>query len=276
MQHKVGLVLSGGGGKGAYEIGVIKALVESGISKNIAAISGTSVGALNMALFLQNNVPLAEKVWLSLSPLKVFSIHTDDVFQKIYEMASISGLHPSLHGWLYNLVTEGIFSRYGLSQIIDEHINLALIKNSRISCFATCCQLSNWHTEYFKLNNLTTSKIKDVLLASSAIPLVFPPQIIDGHKYVDGGLPHPFGDNTPIIRVYEEGCAIILVVHLDPDNRTDPSIFPGTRIIDIFPSSNLGGLHGTFNFNSLTIRSRINLGYKNTLSVIESEKLQGK
>ena len=47
----LGLVLSGGGAKGAYEVGVWQALEEAGIASNITAISGTSVGAINAALF---------------------------------------------------------------------------------------------------------------------------------------------------------------------------------------------------------------------------------
>ncbi len=45
---KVGLVLSGGGGKGAYELGVWKALVEMKLDKYIEVISGTSIGAFNL------------------------------------------------------------------------------------------------------------------------------------------------------------------------------------------------------------------------------------
>ena len=48
MAEKIGLVLEGGGAKGAYEIGACKALEEIGI--NITAVTGTSVGALNGAL----------------------------------------------------------------------------------------------------------------------------------------------------------------------------------------------------------------------------------
>jgi NTE family protein len=51
MKGKIGLVFSGGGGKGAYEIGVWKAFKEYGIDKYVCAVSGTSVGALNAALF---------------------------------------------------------------------------------------------------------------------------------------------------------------------------------------------------------------------------------
>ena len=48
---KTGIVFSGGGGKGAYAIGVWKALREFGMDQNIQAVAGTSVGSLNGALF---------------------------------------------------------------------------------------------------------------------------------------------------------------------------------------------------------------------------------
>ena len=47
----LGLVLSGGGAKGAYEVGVWQALHEAGLAGNVAAVSGTSIGAVNAALF---------------------------------------------------------------------------------------------------------------------------------------------------------------------------------------------------------------------------------
>ncbi len=52
---KVGLVLSGGGGKGAYEIGVWEAIKELNIDKYIKVVSGTSIGAINAALFAQDD-----------------------------------------------------------------------------------------------------------------------------------------------------------------------------------------------------------------------------
>ena len=66
MAHSepMGLVLSGGGAKGAYEVGVWQTLVESGISKDIRAISGTSVGAINAALFATVKEPKkCTKLW---------------------------------------------------------------------------------------------------------------------------------------------------------------------------------------------------------------------
>lgn len=64
----IGLVLCGGGGRGAYQIGVWQALNELGLDRYINGVSGTSAGALNAALFACGNISLAENVWTSLAP----------------------------------------------------------------------------------------------------------------------------------------------------------------------------------------------------------------
>src|SRR3990167_7073531 len=66
----VALVLSGGGGKGAYQIGCWAALRDVGISK-FTVISGTSVGALNGALIAANDFDLARQIWENLDEGKV-------------------------------------------------------------------------------------------------------------------------------------------------------------------------------------------------------------
>src|SRR6266404_2794406 len=61
---RIGLVLGGGGAKGAYQVGVYKALCEAGIDASaFGCIAGTSVGALNALLFAVKNVEDAEKMW---------------------------------------------------------------------------------------------------------------------------------------------------------------------------------------------------------------------
>ena len=73
--RNIGLVFSGGGGKGAYEIGVWKALDLLGITPNIGGVSGASVGALNAALFAQGDLLTAEAVWKSISPEAVITLN---------------------------------------------------------------------------------------------------------------------------------------------------------------------------------------------------------
>ena len=60
-EKEYGLVLAGGGTKGAYQVGVWKALQELNI--NVTAIVGTSIGALNLALFLQDDIDSVIKMY---------------------------------------------------------------------------------------------------------------------------------------------------------------------------------------------------------------------
>lgn len=64
--EKIGLVLSGGGAKGAYEIGVWKALEKMGVTERIDKIVGTSVGALNAVLLDACGIDKAEEIWKNL------------------------------------------------------------------------------------------------------------------------------------------------------------------------------------------------------------------
>ena len=68
---RIGLVLSGGGFKGAYQIGVWKALKELGVER-FSAIAGTSVGALNAVLIANDDLESAEEVWANKEFLRWF------------------------------------------------------------------------------------------------------------------------------------------------------------------------------------------------------------
>ncbi len=61
ISKEYGLVLDGGGARGAYQIGAWKALVEAGVKFN--AVAGTSVGALNGALICMGDIEKAEGIW---------------------------------------------------------------------------------------------------------------------------------------------------------------------------------------------------------------------
>lgn len=79
----LGLVLSGGGAKGAYEVGVWQAIDEEGLAEDVAAISGTSVGALNAALFAARP-DAAEALWLEKME-EVFTLNTNRVGQSLQQ-----------------------------------------------------------------------------------------------------------------------------------------------------------------------------------------------
>ena len=73
LTKEYGIVLEGGGAKGAYQIGAWKALVEAGVKIN--AVAGTSVGALNGALICMRDVDKAEKIWRDIKYSNVMDVN---------------------------------------------------------------------------------------------------------------------------------------------------------------------------------------------------------
>ena len=67
-----GLVLEGGGAKGAYHVGAYKALKELNIE--IGGIAGTSIGAINGAMMVQDDYDLLERIWFNVNSHELFDI----------------------------------------------------------------------------------------------------------------------------------------------------------------------------------------------------------
>ena len=113
-----GLVLSGGGSRGAYQIGVLKALEEMGIMKNVTAIAGISIGALNAALYIEGGIERIESVWKKVDK-NVIQMNTD----------------------INEIWNSGVFKRDWMEETLKQ-INLSKITDSNISFFMACQQLS--------------------------------------------------------------------------------------------------------------------------------------
>jgi len=268
--RKTGLVLAGGGGKGAYQIGVWKALKEYGIENSIQVVSGTSIGALNASLFVQGDYDIAENVWLNISKDKVLSVDPEKLIAAFAQYGlKIAGV-PPLQRWLMGVKNHGVFSRQGLLEIIDENLNLDYVSNSDIVSYATCCELPNLKANYFNLNCEENEKITDILLASSALPVVYESVEIDGKRYFDGGLPVKNADNVPVQPVYDEGCDLIFVVHLSREYVLDAKRFPNAQIIEIVPQDDQGGLFsGTLDFTKQGASRRIEQGYRDAIRILK-------
>ena len=265
---RLGLVLSGGGGKGAYQIGVWRFLREAGIERYVSALSGTSVGALNSVLFASGNLEKAEELWLT----KVQdAVLTQD--EKVWESRKSKGMknlrmlfggHKPLDalGNLFDETVEvarnGICDRKGLCSLIDESLDLSFIRSCPVNLYAACTRISGNSRAVFRLNDYGKDDVLKILMASSAIPGVFPAQRIGREKYYDGGL----SDNCPVSALENESCDEILVVHLKEPRGESLVSKCGSRVTEIFPSESLGRLFsGTLDFSPSHVRSCMDLGY---------------
>lgn len=265
---KLGLTFSGGGGKGAYEIGVWKALKEFGIDQYVKAISGTSVGALNAALFIGGNYERAESTWMSISQDSILVPNTKGIVDYISSM-SIPYAKPSAL-WLQKALTSyvgtGVFSQKGLEKLIRDNVDLSAITSSKIPIHSCAVNIAAARAEYIKLNDQSEADIVQYLLASAAIPFVFDKVEVQSKSYYDGGLPI-IGDNSPIGPVIAAGCDMVIAVLLDQGTSiyANEQKYPNAKLWTIVPHDDQGGIiGGTLDFNPDHARLRITQGYEDT------------
>lgn len=262
---KIGLVLPGGGGKGAYQIGVMKALEELGIKKHIKYISGSSIGSLNSLLFMQGDLDIAREVWENISSEKILPVDNFDLVKKGFFLTLGSKNLSFVKKYIPSALQQGNLSRDGLLEISNKYLDVSKIQESGITSYASCADIETLNPKYFKYNDCDEERIKKIFLATSAIPTIYEPENIDGKLYVDGGV----ADNVPIQPLYGEGCEIIIIAHLNKDFIVKKEDFPNTKIIEIFPSFMEDGvIKGLLNFSTDTLKRRMQRGYDDTMNTL--------
>lgn len=267
MDNNFGLVFAGGGGKGAWQLGVWKALEEAGIRG--AAVSGTSVGALNASLYAQGDYKRAEKAWMSISNDKLLAPNLDALVKK--------GLIPSdtLLG-----KTIGVFSQTGLIYFIKNFLDIQSCE-SFLPTFVACHCKTDKCVSYFKIfpkRNYDDETIRKILLASAAIPEVFDSVEIDGKMYSDGGFDIFYSlsdnsiqssqyNNSPVEPLAEHAAELniknIILLALNRDELAQRPQYGSLRVIPLLPSDSLGGIKdGCLDFDPEHAKKRIAQGYR--------------
>jgi NTE family protein len=174
----IGLVLSGGGARGIAHLGVLQALEENSLRPDI--ISGVSSGAIIGALYASGVSP---------SEILDFIIHTK-IFRYIRPAWSRAGFLD--------------ISR--MSSILNKHLPLKTFAELKIKLVVSCADMKKGETVYFTEGDL----IKPVL-ASSCIPVLFAPVIIDDRQLIDGGILNNL-PAEPLLDI----CDLIIGVHSNP------------------------------------------------------------
>lgn len=246
-KQKIGLVLSGGGAKGAYQAGVLRALKEYKIDKYINYMSANSIGSLNTLIYLSGGVEKVEETW---NNINMDMALTKRSVKKIFSQG-------------------GIFSRETLIKSLKENIDFEKVSNSKIEAFIMATPVGTKNKDakdVFKLNGLKQNKIINVVLASTALPLIFDAVTIDGVKYIDG----VFVDNVPVGILKEQGCEIIFVIPLRDYSPAEAYADENTMVIDFLsPYNDYGIKDGTLDFKADRARMRMEHGYNVAKQLIE-------
>ncbi len=190
-EEMTALVLAGGSTRGAIQIGMLQVLAEHGFVPD--RIYGSSVGAINGVGFAadptREGVERMTQVWLRL--------RREDIYPQ-----------GRLHGpWLYLQQRDAVFSNSGLRSVIAEGFPHQRLEDAVIPVEVVATSLANGGERWF-----TYGPAVDAVLASAAMPAIFPPVEIDGEKYIDGGVV----DNVPLQRAIDAGATRIVVLLCSP------------------------------------------------------------
>ncbi|HWU69366.1 MAG TPA: patatin-like phospholipase family protein [Stenotrophobium sp.] len=180
-------VLAGGGSLGAVQVGMLKALIGAGIVPDM--VVGASVGAINGACLAgqpdMNGIARLEQIWLGLTRQRVFPL--------------------SPWGMLCGLLQHRnyLMSPQGLADVITDGLPCKRLEDTRLPFHAVATDLLSG-----KAVTLSSGPATEALLASAAIPAVFPPVRLGGCELVDGGL----ASNTPMRTAVALGATRLIVL----------------------------------------------------------------
>ena len=276
--REYGLVLSGGGAKGAFEIGVWRWLQRTGLDKKITGISGTSVGALNSILFSCTSLEEAERIWRSVRQKDLTRVNKEtlkriaEIFLQTLTGTAIGSISaPLLMQDMMPMTGESFFTQEKLSEIVDEVLKSRFPRDRVVfSCLARQSlqqqkeppaenALQAFHNaDYYCLNNRNVKEISKIVLASSALPLVYDPVRIHHFEYRDGGC----RDNTPCTPLIRSGFRKLIVVHLSERGRMDPTVetVGDTVLFHVYPTLRVKHLIDTMLITEESTEEWINNG----------------
>lgn len=237
-----GLVLAGGGAKGAYQIGVWKALDQLHIP--LCAVVGTSIGALNGALIAQGDLDCALEVWKSIGLRDIVPL-PEGSGDNLFEGGNARFVAKSL------LKERGLDTE-PLRNLLTRFVDEKRVRASAVRFGLVTVALTGLSPQQLFIDQIPKGKLIDYLLASACFP-IFKNVEIDGKKYVDGG----FYDNAPANMLVRAGCRELIVVEIG-------GIGPVRHVSDESVHQihlQAKGLGGLFDLTGATLSRSIDLGY---------------
>lgn len=251
------LVLSGGGAKGVYHIGVWKALKELNIKVN--AFIGNSVGAIVAAFLAQDLGNLLEEIGPELG--LDFVVKVPGEFIEKGEL-TIPRCKFSAYRRFYRSVVKGKsgLDTSPLRGLLKKYLDEEKIRSSPNDLGVVTVNISNLRSRYVFLEDMEEGSLIDYLMASSAVP-GFERPVIGGKKYMDGAV----FDNIPYTMARERGYRKIIVVDISGVGINRRPNIQGTDTVYIKNSINMGGI---FDFNKEFLKRYLHLGYLDTMKTL--------
>ena len=259
-RQKLGLVLEGGGVKGAYQIGALMAIRE--LMVDFDGVAGTSIGAINGAIYLEGGYSKLFDVWNEIKTNTVFDLSDE-------ELAELNGL--DLRPAILRILAEKklntfkmLESSYQKSQKFFETIvNEDDIRASGKDFGLVAINISDMQPFEKMMSEIDEGKRVDYIIASATFP-IFPPKVIDEKKYIDGGV----YDNMPVNLLTRHGYDKMLVIRTNVESKQPKRQVEGNpNLFYIVPKEDLGPAMA---FSKTRIHAYMQMGYDDTKELMEN------
>lgn len=248
---KYGLVLAGGGAKGAYQLGAWKAMRELGIE--FSAVAGVSIGSINGVFIASDCFDEAVEFWQNASIDKGVSI-TQELKdpEKLFSLKNFPVLFKEV-------IRNGGIDASPTEEFLREYIDEEKARKSKTDFGMITFLLSEFTPLEIFIKDIPEGQLVDYLLASSKVPGVSKIGPED-ERYLDGGI----YDNAPIGMLRKNGYNRIIVVDISVrkgfGHRGD---FSGAEMIYIRPYD-VEKLGAAFDFSEEMFDRRLKMGYLDT------------
>ena len=248
ISKEYGLVLDGGGARGAYQIGAWKALVEAGVKFN--AVAGTSVGALNGALICMGDIEKAEGIWREMTFSTVMDVD-DEWMERLFRKQTTVKEFLN-EGW--KMLKDGGVDVTPLRQLIHETVDEEAIRRCGKEFCLLTFSLSEFKELDLSIEDIPEGFLEDFLLASAYL-IGFKNERIQGKKYIDGGVVNNVPLNSLVKRGYED---IIAVRIYGPGREPRVRMPQESEKYEIAPRVKLGSI---IEFSGKRSRQNLVIGY---------------
>ncbi len=245
---KYGLVLAGGGAKGAYQLGAWQAMKELGIK--FSAVVGVSIGSINGALIAADSFENAKTLWESASVDKGVKI-TEELRdpENLFSFRNFPALFKEI-------VRNGGIDASPTKELIAPFIDEEKVRKSDVKFGMVTFHLSEFTPLEMFIDKIPEGQLVDYLLASSKVPGVskIGPE---GERYLDGGV----YDNAPMGMLLRNGYNRMIVVDISSikgiGHKNDINC---AEMIYIRPFD-VEDLGAAFDFSEEMLEKRMKMGY---------------
>ena len=259
-----GLALEGGGARGAYQAGAIKALNQRKIFFD--GVAGTSIGSINAALYACGNFDALYNLWLQMDSKYIFGIEGEllkNISKRNFKLDEIRNGLGSVSKIIKNLGVDNS----NVKKLLEKNIDENKLRENDVNFGLITYNLSDRKPVEITKNDIPKGKLVEYILASAYLPIFKFERIIDDKYYIDGGI----YQNCPIDMFIKDGYDEVYVIRNWINRKLKYDKKSKTKINIITPSEDLGSI---ITFEKSVSEYRMNLGYYDTIKFLD--KLDGK